>query len=100
MASYHSDRPNPQPSSLRLTKRRGHSTFDSYIAQDKTDLLLRYEKNNIYHINRKKYTSIEREANTKETTKRPLYQHRSFFVKPQIANDYISQAEYFSRDLG
>jgi hypothetical protein len=70
------------------------------VPQDKTDLLLRYEKNNIYHINRKKYTSIEKEANTKEITKRPLYQHRSFFVKPEIAQDYISKAEYFSTDLG
>ena len=44
--------------STHLTKRRGKSAFESYHPDDKTELLARFEKNNIYSINRKKYHSI------------------------------------------
>lgn len=43
---------------LATTKRRGKSVFESYTPDDKTDLLVRYEKNNIFNINRKKYNVI------------------------------------------
>lgn len=77
-----------------MTKRRGKSTFEHYHADDKTDLLVRYEKNNIFNINRKKYNSIAKEAQSKEKIRRPLYEHHSFFVKPEVARDYIAKEEY------
>lgn len=51
--------------SPQVIKRRGKSTFESYVPQDKTDLLIRYERNNIFNINRKKYNSIAKEAHSK-----------------------------------
>jgi hypothetical protein len=81
----------PLPSSR---KRRGQSAFEVYQPQDKTELLLHYEKNNIFHINRKKATSLAREAQSKAAVRRPLYEHRSFFVKPEVARDYIAKEEY------
>lgn len=41
-----------------MRKKRGQSAFEAYQPQDKTELLLHYEKNNIFHINRKKATSL------------------------------------------
>ena len=77
-----------------LTKRRGKSAFESYTPDDKTNLLIRYEKNNIYQINRKKFNSIAKEAHTKQTVRKPVVQHHSFFVKPEITKDYIAKEEY------
>mgnify|MGYP001251363264 CR=1 FL=1 len=74
-----------------MTKRRGKSTFETYKPDDKTDLLVRYEKNNIYNINRKKFNSLAKEATTKQQLRKPLYEHRSFFVKPEVAHDYIAK---------
>ena len=42
----------------RVIKRRGKSTVETFVPDDKTDLLVRYQKNNIYQINRKKYNEI------------------------------------------
>jgi len=39
--------------------------YQPYVPQDKTDLLMRYEKNNIYRINRKKYDVIGKEVKSK-----------------------------------
>ena len=39
---YRSDRLNHELSPLHPIKRRGKSTFDKYVPQDKTDLLVRY----------------------------------------------------------
>lgn len=47
------------------SKRRGKSAFESYTPDDKTDLLVRYERNNIYSINRKRGGSIAKEATTR-----------------------------------
>jgi hypothetical protein len=75
-------------------KRRGQSAFESYQPEDKTDLLIRYEKNNIFHINRKKASSLAKDAQSKPAPRRPLCEHRSFFVKPEVARDYIAKEEY------
>ena len=77
-----------------LAKRRGKSTFESYAPDDKTELLVRYEKNNIFNINRKKYNSLAKEASSQQQVRRPLYEHRSFFVKSEVAKDYIAKDEY------
>lgn len=65
-----------------------------YVAQDKTKLLALYEKNNIYKINQKKYDVISKEARSIDKIKKPLYEHRSFFVKPEANKDYIAKEEY------
>ena len=77
-----------------LAKRRGKSTFESYAPDDKTELLVRYEKNNIFNINRKKFNSLAKEASSQQQVRRPLYEHRSFFVKPEDEKDYIAKDEY------
>lgn len=56
-----------------LSKRRGKSTFESYTPDDKTDLLVRYEKNNLYNVNRQKFNSLAKEAVTKQQLRKPLY---------------------------
>lgn len=76
-----------------IKRRRGKSAFESYAPDDKTELLVRYEKNNIFNINRKKYNSIAKEATTKQQIRKPLYENRSFFVKPEITKDYIAKDE-------
>ena len=83
----------PQLLPIRTRKNRGYSNIEAYVAQDKTELLVRYEKNNIYHINKKKYNAMAQEANSKDTIRKPLYQHRSFFSKPDFNQDYIAKEE-------
>lgn len=75
------------------TKRRGKSAFESYQPDDKSDLLQRFEKNNIYHINRKKYNSIGKQAKNSQKIRKPLVQHHSFFVKPEVTKDYIAKEQ-------
>ena len=86
-----SEKEESELSPVKTSKRRGNSTFEHYVPDDKTDLLVRYEKNNIFNINRKKYTSIAKEVHSKDKIRRPLYEHHSFFVKPEVARDYIAK---------
>lgn len=68
-------------------RRRIHSTFENYVPQDKGELLRRYQRNS---LNRKKFSSLAQEAGGAEG-RRPLYEHRSFFVRADVGKDQIAK---------
>jgi hypothetical protein len=71
-----------------VPRRRIHSTFDHYVPQDKAELLRRYQRNS---LNRKKFSSIAQEPTGLDRQRRPLYEHRAFFVKADVGKDQIAK---------